>query len=156
MLCCVMRTGGTGKSCREIRTAVEVGVAAREGCHARRGAGDEVVIDDVCVALPVAVAGDVTAAATPVVNHLMQPVRRKRALEYEFAAGLTLFWKSFTPLTLGLRVLLSMYKFRNTTALRVSHCYFHQGLSKSLQKEDSSFPEVSNAIESISPRITYD
>jgi hypothetical protein len=49
---------------------MEVGVASCKGRHAGAGARDEVVVDDVGVALAGAVAGDVAATAAPVVNDL--------------------------------------------------------------------------------------
>jgi hypothetical protein len=50
---------------------VKVGVASRKGRHARAGPRDEVVVDDVRVALAVTIAGDIAAATTPVIDDLM-------------------------------------------------------------------------------------
>jgi len=52
-------------------TAVEVSVTSRKRRHARAGPRDEVIIDNIRVALPVAVACDVATAAAPVVDDLL-------------------------------------------------------------------------------------
>lgn len=49
---------------------MEVGVTSCERRDARSRTRDEVVVDNVSIALPVTITGDITAAAAPVVNHL--------------------------------------------------------------------------------------
>ena len=53
---------------------MEVGIAARKRCDGSRWATDEVVVDDVGIALASAVSSDVTATASPVVNDVVLEV----------------------------------------------------------------------------------
>lgn len=51
---------------------MEIGVPPREGRYACAGSRDEVIVDDIGVALPSAVACDVAAATSPVIHDLTQ------------------------------------------------------------------------------------
>lgn len=91
-----------------VLTGVEVRVAPSERRHACARSRYVIVVDDVGIAVTLAVPSDVAAAAAPVVHDLVRKLASGRGLTCPGLDGLTLFWKSLTPFTLGFRVLLSM------------------------------------------------